>query len=294
MHRHTLIITATTLNAFLCPAGVTFIEWEAYGGGSAGAAGGGGGNVTGRFPLGGAGGAGSHRVKRILPVIPGTSYDAVIGAGGAVSTAAGNHNVTPQRGLAGEDTLFRINGGAVIGRASGAGPTGQPLATNSVSVNSIVVPGGTPTSQYPGDQAFETLGAQTDFFRFLMALIPGQGGAGVTNANFTRWGRDSIDAAGIGIHGTHGANSGSYNGGGGGSGGGGGPGGSGASGGPGGDANSAGTATAGTNGGNALANSGAGGGGGGGAGCGSADAGGKSSGSGGAGGSGWQSITWWA
>ncbi|WP_309614561.1 GEVED domain-containing protein [Flavobacterium sp.] len=68
----------TTSGTWICPAGVTTIQVEAYGGGGGGGYGGGG-NGDG----GGGGGGGAYRIITNIAVTPGTPYTITVGSGGA-------------------------------------------------------------------------------------------------------------------------------------------------------------------------------------------------------------------
>jgi len=299
MRRHSLTFTATTLNAWVCPGGVTEVEVEGYGGGSGGAGGMGGNALTNLYPMGGAGGAGSWKGRQVVPVTPGVSYDAVIGAAGAGGIAAGNTNVAPDPGLPGGDTLFRVNGGAILATFQGASHTGYPVAANTITNSATVYHGAQPTRQRNstferGDDAFVSVYVMNDYAVMLQADVPGAGGAGTTNNNFYRDGRDSKEGYFGGPHGSRGANgAGNYKGGGPGGGGGAGPGGDGGYGGTGTAGNGAGTTTDAQAGGSASANTGAGGGGGGAAGCASSAPSGNGGGGGGDGGSGLLTLIWY-
>ena len=65
-------------STWLCPTGVTSIDVELWGGGGAG---GSASNGTTQTRTAGGGGAGSY-VKKTLTVVPGTSYNVIVGGGG--------------------------------------------------------------------------------------------------------------------------------------------------------------------------------------------------------------------
>ena len=68
--------TFTTSGSWICPAGVTAIKVECWGGGGAG----GGANQT--RTGGGGGGGGSYNSQTNLTVVPGTAYSYTVGTGG--------------------------------------------------------------------------------------------------------------------------------------------------------------------------------------------------------------------
>ena len=87
---YTIIQTFTSSTTWVCPAGVTEVEYLVV-------AGGGGGGRT-----GGGGGAGGFRTGTAFAVVAGTSYTVTVGAGGAGGTSPlGSRN-----GAKGSDSVF--------------------------------------------------------------------------------------------------------------------------------------------------------------------------------------------
>jgi hypothetical protein len=112
----------TNTGSWICPAGVTSITVECWGGGGAG------GGATGN-PAAGGGGAGGSYALKVITVVPGNTYTVTIGAAGVGSTGAGG---------AGGDTWFNTTatiiakggaGGAVatVNSTNGAGGTGSSV-----------------------------------------------------------------------------------------------------------------------------------------------------------------------
>jgi hypothetical protein len=117
-----LLITSNT--TWICPANVTQIYVTLIGGGGSGAVGGGSGG-------GGGGGTGYLLFKQPVLVTPGTSYPITIGAGGIISTGAGNNGspttafgLTANGGFGGVTTGAGGFGGST-GASGGTGTGGQ-------------------------------------------------------------------------------------------------------------------------------------------------------------------------
>lgn len=96
--------TYPATSTWICPAGVTTIQVEAWGGGGAG-----GGNTS-NSDGGGGGGGGAYSKTTNIPVTPGTSYTVTVGSGG--NGGSGN-------GASGSDSWFKTN--ATILAKGGAG-----------------------------------------------------------------------------------------------------------------------------------------------------------------------------
>ena len=260
MPRVVMSFTATTLSGFVAPAGVTSVQLMGYGGGGAGGDGYGGWSYSNYLVVGGAGGGGALQVVAEVPVVPGTAYNIIIGAGGA----AGGSGFWPKPlGENGGDTIFaRKLDGATLATFRGAeGGTGAFSFGKYPDVErNVGVLGGGPV---PGDR----LGWAASTGGLLPArMFPGVGGYGTTpdaHATYGRLGAASVQGFQGGAAGVHGTNDGIYFGGGGGGGGAAGPGGNGGNGGAGGAARATSPAQEGSPGNGALVVSGAGGGGGG-------------------------------
>jgi MSHA biogenesis protein MshQ len=111
----TVIQSFTATGEWVCPTGVTEVEWLIVAGG------GGGGNSQDFGATGaGGGGAGGFRTGTGLAVTAGTTYTVTVGAGGAGSTT---HNVNGSDGIS---SVF--NGTTSVGGGGGAGGGGAPNA----------------------------------------------------------------------------------------------------------------------------------------------------------------------
>jgi hypothetical protein len=112
--------TFTASTTWVCPAGVTSVQVEAWGGG-------GGGGGTALAPSTGGGGAGGAYAKDILSVVPGTSYTINIGGGGAGGTNIGGTGATGGNSWFGTvSTVFAKGGAGGVG-----GVTGTPIGTGA-------------------------------------------------------------------------------------------------------------------------------------------------------------------
>lgn len=231
----------TASGTWKCPAGVTAVLVEGFGGGG----GGGGGRTastnTAHTFAGGSGGGGSTLSSRVVPVTPGTTYTVTIGAGGTAGTSNGGDG-----GDGGDSSL----GSLATFPGGGKGWGGAANSTNEVHVY-----GGT---HVRGGSRLDVTSATPTFQR-----EPSNGGLayGVSAATASEAGRLSPQGLAGGAGGAHGAAAISFGGSGGG-GGGGGPAGVGGAGGAGGLSVDP-TGVAGSAGSAASANTGAGGGGGG-------------------------------
>ena len=110
--------TITTSGTWTCPAGVTSIQVEAWGGGGSG------GTAT-TGGIGGGGAGGSYVIKNNVAVVPGSSYTITIGSGGIAST-----NASTTGTAAGSTTFLSATpvialGGVLGSNASGSGTLGN-------------------------------------------------------------------------------------------------------------------------------------------------------------------------
>jgi hypothetical protein len=133
---HQTTISTVGNNTWICPAGINTIKVEAWGGG-----GGGGGTSLGGFGGGGAGG--SYVINENVTVVPATSYNVTVGAGGAQSGNGGAYGNNGINTTFGSTTPVIANGG--IG-GSGTTATGQLGAGGTNSGGS----GGTIAIGLPG------------------------------------------------------------------------------------------------------------------------------------------------
>jgi hypothetical protein len=124
-------ITFPTTTTWICPAGVTQITIEAWGGGGAG------GGATG-FPSAGGGGAGGAYVKNTtLSVTPGSSYNVTVGA-----TKIGTTN-TVQNGNPSSFALTATPAVLLINAVGGNGGLVSSLNNTSVAGGAAVATGNT-------------------------------------------------------------------------------------------------------------------------------------------------------
>ena len=129
--------TITTSGTWTCPAGVTSIQVETWGGG-----GGGGGTYLAGFAGGGAGG--SYVINNSVSVFPATSYTVTVGAGGTLTGNGGANGNNGGNTTFGSTTPIIANGGVAGNGANGAGQLG--LGGTNVTGGS----GGTVTLGLPG------------------------------------------------------------------------------------------------------------------------------------------------
>ena len=112
----------TASGTWLCPAGVTTIQVEAYGGGG----GGGFGGPTSKYG-GGGGGGGAYSINSSVTVVPGTTYNITVGAGGARGVSATQNGAAGVASTAifGATTVTALPGQGGLsysnGRTGGAG-----------------------------------------------------------------------------------------------------------------------------------------------------------------------------
>ena len=120
--------TYTTSGTWICPAGVTSIQIEAYGGGGGGGYGGSS-NKNG----GGGGGGGAYQLNSSVSVSPGTTYTITIGTGGAAGTSATQNggDGTATNAIFGGTTVTANPGSKGLsytnGRTGGSGGSGTKI-----------------------------------------------------------------------------------------------------------------------------------------------------------------------
>ncbi|WP_395049927.1 T9SS sorting signal type C domain-containing protein [Flavobacterium sp.] len=180
----TQTFTTPGTTTWTCPAGVTSINVEAWGGGGAGASVGNGSN--GGF---GGGGGGAY-ASSLMSVIPGTNYTIVVGKGGTASSKnndpnddGGNStfNSTSVKAAGGSGAFSTQRTGGAGGTAANSSGTirwsGGNGADGSTSVfNSGGGGGGAGSIEAGGNASGTTAGTGTSSFG-------GAGGAGRTNEN---------------------------------------------------------------------------------------------------------------
>ena len=120
---YTVTITNAGSTNWICPAGVSSVQVDCWGGGGAG---GSAMRVNTGNVFGGGGAGGCYAKKLSVPVTPGTNYTFSIGAGGASLT---NDFATASGG----DTIFTGDGGvSVIAKGGGGGQSRTNLTTSGV------------------------------------------------------------------------------------------------------------------------------------------------------------------
>ncbi len=123
------VITTAGTSTWTCPAGVTSIKVEAWGGGGSGGS-------TSTGGLGGGGAGGSYVAHSAVSVVPGSSYALTVGAGG-IPSSNGNSS-----GTAGGATTFAstlpvvANGGAFGNKAIGTGTLNTAFGLGGTNTNS--------------------------------------------------------------------------------------------------------------------------------------------------------------
>ncbi len=108
--------------SWTCPAGITSVDVECWGGGGSG----GGVNISGARAVGG-GGSGGAYCKATITVVPGNSYTVTVGAGGTAGTGNGNSG-----GVSWFNTAATIK--AVGGAGGSGGTSGTPIGPGAASV----------------------------------------------------------------------------------------------------------------------------------------------------------------
>ena len=147
--------TTTGNGTWTCPAGVTSVTVQCWGGGGAG---GGCAYASGTYSYEvGGGGAGGSYISYTVSVTPGNVYNFTVGAGGTgvagTSTTAGNGNAGGSTYF-GNTTAGSSAGASVLatGGAGGNGAMGLGISTNKVATNATAVSGSTsgnlPSSGY--------------------------------------------------------------------------------------------------------------------------------------------------
>ncbi len=206
---------------------IRFMGWGAGGGGGGG---GYGAPAVNTYSSSGAGGGAAMRQWIDIPVTYGVAYEILIGVGGGGGTGGVfTGPVEPTGGGPGGDTIFRVQGGAVLATFKGAKAGYQAYI---IDADYPIAPGGTPVAM---QRAYPILSTFPDC---TFCFGPGFGGDGVSSAplQYSRTGAASIEGHAGGAGGIFGVGStpGGYYGGAGGGGGAAGPGGVGGPGGGGG------------------------------------------------------------
>lgn len=164
----------TASGSLTIPIGVTHVFVEFWG------AGGGGGDYSAGLP-GGGGGGGAY-VRAVVPVTPGTTYDVVVGAGGArgLSGASGTF------GGAGSDTKLIFEGTVIVAAAGGAGATAGGAAGGAIGAaggaGGQAGPIGISRSGSSGHYGGDSGGGGDPFFTPPFVPGAGRGGNGGTSS----------------------------------------------------------------------------------------------------------------
>ena len=123
--------TFTTTGTWTCPAGVTSVTVECWGGGGGASQGLGGGTARG----GGGGGGGSYAKTNSITVTPGVTYSYTVGTGGAGNATAGGagNPGNPSQMIIGTTTGSANGGGG--GQANGSGGAGGTGGIGGTLIN---------------------------------------------------------------------------------------------------------------------------------------------------------------
>jgi hypothetical protein len=124
--------------SWFCPAGVTSVTVEAWGGGGAG------GGITGRYSAAG-GGSGGGYVRTTMAVSPGTTYSLTIGSGGTGTNGNGGSGGSSWFGSA--TTFLAVGGNGAVGTSSASTYTAGAAAVITGNI------GGTLANFYGGKGA---------------------------------------------------------------------------------------------------------------------------------------------
>ena len=125
--------TFTASGTWTCPAGVTSITVQCWGGG------GGGGGAPNTAASAGNGGAGGSFAQSTVTVVPGTTYNVVVGAGGTAGANTGANGGNGGTSSFGGTLVVAVGGTG--GNGSTAGP-GTALGSTAGSVGTILYAGG--------------------------------------------------------------------------------------------------------------------------------------------------------
>ena len=179
----------TTSGTLTIPAGVmhVFVElWGSGGGGSGGTAGGGCGQWGCASGMEGNGGGGGAYVRAVVDVVPGTTYNVVVGpggTGGAGQPVGSSEN--PGSGGPGTPTQLTLGTEVVVAAAGGGGGQwGTPGTGGSASAIWISRPGGPGTRGWTSTADTDPTGGIGGVVGLHAELSPlaGRGGAGANRA----------------------------------------------------------------------------------------------------------------
>ncbi len=157
-------LVATFSSTWTCPTGVTSIQVECWGaggaGGSASTA-----TVAGNRS-GGGGGAGSY-VKKTITVVPGTTYNVIVGQGGYKGSTLSANGYYGNLGGRSE-----FSGGAIAALVASGGTGGSGAGSGNLNAN----PGGVLGGVY----GFNVTGTGTGYTSSSVVTLTGGGGSGAT------------------------------------------------------------------------------------------------------------------
>lgn len=179
-----ILVSAQTRTVYLgngtswtAPAGITSISVQCWGGGG----GGGGAYNTSLFGgnVSGSGGGGGGYTSKTFTVVPGTSYNYVVGLGGAGGTGGGN-------GAKGGNTTFTVAGVTITANGGGGGGGKKASGGNAGSTGGAGGTGVGGTVNYSGGNGAGATGNQS----------PGGGGGGAGSSANGAAGTTTVGGAG--------------------------------------------------------------------------------------------------
>ena len=157
-------LVASFSSSWKCPTGITSIQVECWGaggaGGSASTA-----TVAGNRS-GGGGGAGSY-VKKTITVVPGTTYNIIVGQGGYKGSTLSANGYYGNLGGRSE-----FSGGAIAALVASGGTGGSGAGSGNLNAN----PGGVLGGVY----GFNVTGTGTGYTSSSVVTLTGGGGSGAT------------------------------------------------------------------------------------------------------------------
>ena len=143
--------TITTSGTWTCPAGVTSIQVEAWGGGGSGGS-------TSTGGVGGGGAGGSYVINNNVSVVPGSSYGITVGAGGVANSNGSANGTTGGNSQFSSIVPVIANGGVIGANAIGTGAINTAFGLGGI--NTVGGSGGTVTLGSPGVDAAASSGGK--------------------------------------------------------------------------------------------------------------------------------------
>ncbi len=158
-------LVASFSSSWKCPTGITSIQVECWG---AGGAGGSASTATAaeKNRSGGGGGAGSY-VKKTITVVPGTTYNIIVGQGGYKGSTLSANGYYGNLGGRSE-----FSGGAIAALVASGGTGGSGAGSGNLNAN----PGGVLGGVY----GFNVTGTGTGYTSSSVVTLTGGGGSGAT------------------------------------------------------------------------------------------------------------------